>query len=404
MSRIFLDHNSTTRPLPEVVEAVARHSRDSYANPGSRHAEGRIARRALEDAREKIAAILNASPKEVIFTSGGTEAINLAIFGLAPPSAATVLLTAGEHPAVRQACARLQAGGWDLHFLDVDRDGRLIVEQLDQISWNKIGLATAILAHNETGVVQDIAPLATRCQERGVPLHVDAVQAVGKIPVDFHALGATALSLGAHKFHGPRGIGALLLRAGATLRPRQVGGHQEADRRAGTEPVALAVGMAVALERWHAEEAQRESRIRALRERLEQGLKTACAVSGMNCVVVNGSSAHRLANTLNIAFPGVEGDALFVALDLAGISCSLGSTCASGSTEPPPALIAMGCPPEVVVSSVRFSLSFENTRDEIDDAVTRIAAVVARLRGAEGESRFPTPFGRQPEPISQSLA
>jgi cysteine desulfurase len=404
MSRIFLDHNSTTRPLPEVVEAVARHARDSYANPGSRHAEGRIARRALEDAREKIAVLLNASPKEVIFTSGGTEAINLAIFGLAPPSAATVLLTAGEHPAVRQACARLQAGGWDLHFLDVDRDGRLIVEQLDQISWNKIGLATAILAHNETGVVQDIAPLATRCQERGVPLHVDAVQAVGKIPVDFHALGATALSLGAHKFHGPRGIGALLLRAGATLRPRQVGGHQEADRRAGTEPVALAVGMAVALERWHADQAQRESRIRALRDRLEQGLKTACAVSGANGVVVNGSSAHRLGNTLNIAFPGVEGDALFVALDLAGISCSLGSTCASGSTEPPPALIAMGCPPEVIASSVRFSLSFENTRDEIDDAVTRIARVVARLRGAEGESRVPNSAGRQSEPVSQSPA
>jgi cysteine desulfurase len=404
MSRIFLDNNSTTRPLPEVVEAVARHARDSYANPGSRHAEGRIARRALEDAREKIAAILNASPKEVIFTSGGTEAINLAIFGLAPQPAATVLLTAGEHPAVRKACSRLQEHGWELQFLDVDRDGRLIVEQLDELPWNNIGLATVILAHNETGVVQEIAPLAARCQERGVPLHVDAVQAVGKMPVDFHALGATALSLGAHKFHGPRGIGALLLRAGATLRPRQVGGHQEADRRAGTEPVALAVGMAVALERWHAEQAQRELRIRALRERLELGLKTACAVSGMNGVVVNGSSAHRLANTLNIAFPGVEGDALFVALDLAGISCSLGSTCASGSTEPPPALIAMGCRPEVIASSVRFSLSFENTRDEIDDAVTRIAAAVARLRAAAGESRLPAQAGRQPEPISQSPA
>jgi cysteine desulfurase len=400
MSRIFLDHNSTTRPLPEVVEAVARHARDSYANPGSRHAEGRIARRALEDSREKIAALLSASPKEVIFTSGGTEAINLAIFGLAREQPAAVLLTAGEHPAVRQACARLHEQGWQLEFLDVDRDGRIIVEELDQLPWHKIALATVILAHNETGVVQDVSPLAKRCQEHGIPLHLDAVQAVGKMPVDFHALGATALSLGAHKFHGPRGIGALLLKAGATLRPRQVGGHQEADRRAGTEPVALAVGLAIALEKWHSEATERDSRIRDLRDRLEHALQVACPGA-----VVNGGSARRLSNTLSIAFPGVEGDALFVALDLAGVSCSLGSTCASGSTEPPPALIAMGCPPEIVTSSVRFSLSFENTRDEIDDAVGRIARAVARLRSAQGESRVKTsPTDRQPEPMSKSPA
>ncbi|HEV7999012.1 MAG TPA: cysteine desulfurase family protein [Planctomycetaceae bacterium] len=400
MSRIFLDHNSTTRPLPEVVETVARHARDSYANPGSRHAEGRVARRALEDSREKIAALLSASPKEVIFTSGGTEAINLAIFGLAREQPAAVLLTAGEHPAVRQACARLHEQGWQLEFLDVDRDGRIIVEQLDQLPWHKIALATVILAHNETGVVQDVSPLAKRCQEHGIPLHLDAVQAVGKMPVDFQGLGATALSLGAHKFHGPRGIGAVLLKSGATLRPRQLGGHQESDRRAGTEPVALAVGMAVALEKWHSAQAQREARICDLRDRLERELRTACPGA-----VVNGGSARRLSNTLNIAFPGVDGDALFVALDLAGVSCSLGSTCASGSTEPPPALIAMGCPPEIVASSVRFSLSFENTCEEIDDAVARIARAVARLRSAQGESRATTPStDRQPEPMSKSPA
>jgi cysteine desulfurase len=401
MSRIFLDHNSTTRPLPEVVEAVARHSRESWANPGSRHAEGRIARRALEDAREKIAAILNANPKEVLFTSGGTEAINLAILGLAARRPATALLTAGEHPAVRQACGRLQERGWKLQFLDVDREGQIVAEQLEKLRWDEIGLATVILAHNETGVVQDVSPLAERCRQHGIALHVDAVQAVGKISVDFHKLGATALSFGAHKFHGPRGIGALLLREGATLRARQLGGHQEADLRAGTEPVALAVGMAVALEKWHSQQTQREAWIRGLRDRLEQGLQTAC-----NPVVINGSIDRRLPNTLNIAFPGVEGDALFVALDLAGISCSLGSTCASGSTEPSPALVAMGCPPEVVASSVRFSLSFENTQDEIDDAVGRIAQIVRRLRfpGAHA-SRTRAPYvGRQPEPIGRHLA
>ncbi len=401
MARIFLDHNSTTRPLPEVVEAVARHSRESWANPGSRHAEGRIARRALEDAREKIAAILNANPKEVLFTSGGTEAINLAILGLAARRPATVLLTAGEHPAVRQACGRLQERGWKLQFLDVDREGQVVAEQLEKLCWDEIGLATLILAHNETGVVQDVSPLAERCRQHGIALHVDAVQAVGKISVDFHKLGATALALGAHKFHGPRGIGALLLKEGTTLRPRQLGGHQEADLRAGTEPVALAVGMAVALEKWHSQQAQREAWMRGLRDRLEQGLQTAC-----NPVVINGSVDRRLPNTLNIAFPGVEGDALFVALDLAGISCSLGSTCASGSTEPSPALVAMGCPPEVVSSSVRFSLSFESAQDEIDDAVERIAQVVGRLRSAGAQaSRTRAPYvGRQPEPIGRHLA
>jgi cysteine desulfurase len=401
MARIFLDHNSTTRPLPEVVEAVARHSRESWANPGSRHAEGRIARRALEDAREKIAAILNANPKEVLFTSGGTEAINLAILGLAGRRPATVLLTAGEHPAVRQACGRLQERGWKLQFLDVDREGQVVAEQLEKLCWDEIGLATSILAHNETGVVQDVSPLAERCRQHGIALHVDAVQAVGKISVDFHKLGATALALGAHKFHGPRGIGALLLKEGTTLRPRQLGGHQEADLRAGTEPVALAVGMAVALEKWHSQQAQREAWMRGLRDRLEQGLNTAC-----NPVVINGSIDRRLPNTLNIAFPGVEGDALFVGLDLAGISCSLGSTCASGSTEPSPALVAMGCPPEVVSSSVRLSLSFESAQDEIDDAVERIAQVVGRLRSAGAQaSRTRAPYvGRQPEPIGRHLA
>jgi cysteine desulfurase len=399
VSRIFLDHNSTTRPLPEVVEAVARHSREGWANPGSRHAEGREARRALEDAREKIAAILNADPGEVIFTSGGTEAVNLAIFGLAPQCPATILTTGGEHPSVRQACARLQMQGWKLCFLDVDREGRVVEEQLNDIPWDTIGLSTVILANNETGVVQDVAKLVERCRERDIPLHLDGVQAVGKIPVDFASLGATALSLGAHKFHGPRGIGALLLQEESSLRARQVGGHQEADRRAGTEPVALAVGMAIAIERWRVEQTERDSRLRGLRDHLEEGLKTACAP-----VVVNGSPEHRLPNTLNVAFPGVDGDALFVGLDLAGIACSLGSTCASGSIEPSPVLLAMGCPSEVVASSVRFSLSFENTPDEIDEAIDRIVRTVSRLRSAAPrDSRVGALYSkRQPEPIGRT--
>jgi cysteine desulfurase len=377
-SRIYLDNNATTRPFPEVIEAVAGHLADSYANPGSRHAEGRQARRALESARETIADILNADPEEVVFTSGGTEATNMAVLGLTQGRPGTIALTVGEHPATTESCRFLKSRGWTLHNLDVDESGRLVPEQYAQLPWSDLKLVTVILAHNETGVVQDLQPLAQSCRQRGVPLHVDAVQAVGKIPVHFHELGAAALSLGAHKFHGPRGIGALLLRRDIQLAPIQFGGHQEAGRRPGTEMTALAVGMAKALELWHARREERMQHVAALRDRLEHGLSDTCAPTA-----VNGSRLHRLPNTLNIAFPGVDGEALLVALDLEGIACSLGSTCASGSAEPAPALVAMNRPPEVYRSSVRFSVSVENTLEEIDEAVRRIAAVVERLRRSE---------------------
>jgi cysteine desulfurase len=375
MQRIFLDNNSTTRPLPEVIDAIAAHSRESYGNPGSRHAEGRIARRVLEDARERIAAVLGAKPAEVIFTSGGTEAINLAILGLAAENAATVLLTPGEHSATREACRELERQGWRLRFLEIDADGRIVEDALTCLPWDEIRLATVILAHNETGVVQETSQLASLCQAHGVPLHIDAVQAVGKRPINFHELNAAALSLAAHKFHGPRGIGALLLRQGTTLRPRQVGGHQESSRRAGTESVALAAGMAVALERWHAERQRWAATLQQLRDRLELQLASRCPP-----IVINGSREHRLPNTLSVAFPGVDGEALLVALDLAGVACSLGSACASGSTEPAPVLVAMGRAAEIALSSVRFSVGIENTPGEIEEAVNRIAQCVSRLR------------------------
>lgn len=375
MDRIYFDNNATTRPFPEIVEAISRCLREQFANPGSRHVEGRKARQALEEARETIADILGADPKEVIFTSGGTESTNLALFGFAGRmNAGTIALTAGEHPATVESCRFLERRGWALHTLNVDADGLLVPDQYDRLPWDDVKLVTVILAHNETGVIQDIRPLARQCRQHGVPIHIDAVQAVGKIPVDFRKLDVTSLALGAHKFHGPRGIGALLLREGTELAPHLFGGHQEAGRRPGTEPVALAVGMAKALEIWHQQREERTRRITELRDRLQHGLTETCAP-----VVVNGSTSHRLPNTLNISFPGPEGDALLVNLDLAGIACSLGSTCASGSTEPAPVLTAMGCPPEVYKSAVRFSLSADNTLEEIDKAVRRIAEVVKRL-------------------------
>ena len=372
---IYLDNNATTRPLPEVIETVSRHLGESFGNPGSRHAAGRRARVVLEDARETIAAILGADPGEVIFTSGGTESTNLALFGFASGNPGVILTTAGEHPATTESIEALRGRGWTTRVLGVDHDGRLQPGELETLAWDDCRLATVILAHNETGVVQDLGPLSAACRERDIPLHIDAVQAVGKIPVDFHDLGAASLALGAHKFHGPRGIGALLLRDGCQLAPFEYGGHQEAGRRPGTEVVALAAGMARALQSWHSDRVARTAQVAVLRNQLQQGLEEQAGPT-----LVNGHPEHRLPNTLNIAFPGLDGEAILVALDLEQVACSLGSTCSSGSTEPAPALVAMGCSEEVYTASVRFSVGVENTVGEIDEAVRRIAGVVQRLR------------------------
>ena len=373
--RIYLDANATTRPFPEVAEVVAHHLRLSYANPGSRHAEGRKARRVLEESRERIAQLLGALPGEVVFTSGGTEASNMAIFGLTQGVPETIALTAGEHPATVESCRTLVQRGWKLINMSVDADGRLLPDQFATLPWNDLKLVTLILAHNETGVIQNVSPLAALCQQRGVPFHLDAVQAVGKVPVHFHDLGVSTLALGAHKFHGPRGIGVLLIRDGVRLSPTQFGGHQEAGRRPGTEMVALAAGMARALELCQEQFDDRIARLRSMRDALQDGLQKSCEP-----VVINGSLEHRLPNTLNISFPGVNGEALLVALDLEGIACSLGSTCASGSAEPAPVLVAMGRGEDVYKSAVRFTLSTDNHPDEIPEAIRRISAVVQRLR------------------------
>jgi cysteine desulfurase len=431
---IYLDNNATTRLLPEVVDVMERHWRESFANPGSRHAAGRRARQILETARESMAAILGAHPEEVIFTSGGTESNNMAVLGLTAGTPGTIALTAGEHPAVMETCRFLESKGWRLALLPVDKEGLLvplpplarggqgrsgetansasraapqaaglaragsIAEQSPPTPpyeggetttqpggkhWNPelgalddLRLFTVILAHNETGVVQDLGQLAAACRAREIPVHVDAVQAVGKISVNFHQLGVTSLALGAHKFYGPRGIGALLLKRGKKLAPSAFGGHQESGRRPGTECVALIAGMAKALELFHSEQELRMVRTRELRDRLEARLAARCSP-----VLLNGSREQRLPNTLNVAFPGADGEALLVALDLEDIACSLGSTCASGSAEPAPVLLAMNRSREVWHSSVRFSVGIETTLEEIDEAAERIAATVNRLRG-----------------------
>lgn len=371
---VYLDHNATSPPLPEVVDEVSRVLRDVPWNPGSRHTAGRKARQVLEQSRETIAGILGAHPDELIFTSGGTESINLAIHGLVRTSG-VIATPPGEHPATEQAIAALEGRGFAHLELPIDANGCLQQDAVSRFEPGKVALVSVLLAHNETGVIQDVTPLAEFCGAQRVPLHLDAVQAVGKIEVDFAKLDVAALSFAAHKFQGPRGIGGLLVRRGERLQPILYGGGQEEGRRPGTEPVALAAGMAKALEVWHTNREATTAQIRTLRDRLHQVLRERCAP-----VHVHGEDVERLPNTLNIAFPGCDGDALLVGLDLAGVCASLGSACASGSTEPSPILVAMKAPSEIAGASLRISLGPQTTPPEIERAATAIAEVVGRLR------------------------
>ncbi len=372
--RIYLDNNATTRILPEVADVMARTWQAAFANPGSQHSFGQDARRCLDAARETTASVLNCSPGEIVFTSGGTESINTAVGGLVPRGQATIALTAGEHPATLAACRRATQNGGRLVFMPVDGQGRLEEDGLHQLPWEELDLAAVILAHNETGVIQDLTVLSELCRKHQVPLFVDAVQAVGKMPVDFRELGAAAMAFGAHKFHGPRGIGGLVIRAGISVPALLIGGHQEAGRRAGTEPVPLVAGMAESLRLFEERPEERIDAVRAMRDRLEERLK-----ADAGPVRIHGAHASRLPNTLSVAFQGLDGEALLVNLNLEGVACSLGSTCASGSAEPAPTLLAMGVDRADCLSSVRFSLSCQNTMDEVDEAADRICRVVQRM-------------------------
>ncbi len=357
MSSIYLDHNATTPLDPEVAAAMAECLAQGYANPASQHDPGRRAHRALEDAREAIGQMLGANlagshADRVIFTSGGTEANNLAIFGLAFANGSEpgeIITSAIEHPSVLGPVAHLESLGWVVHRAPVNREGVVRIDRFAELINPRTRLASIMLGNNETGVLQPIAQLAEIAAAHSVPLHTDAVQVVGKLPVAIGSLGATALSLAAHKFHGPVGIGALLVAGSARLTPQVHGGFQQGGLRPGTEPVALVVGLRRALELFQAEASARARRITALRDRLEAGL-----VAGFDRATVNGIGAPRLPQTSNVAFPGVDRQALAMALDLAGVACSTGSACASGSSEPSHVLVAMGLESELVGSSVAF--------------------------------------------------
>lgn len=384
MNVIYLDHNATTPLVPEVAAAMAPWQSQA-GNPGSQHQAGRKARRALEDAREEIARILGAKlsgprPDRLIFTSGGTEANNQVLFSASGGVAGQVvpgeaIVSALEHPSVLAATAWLEQRGWKVHRLRASSTGVVELSHFDELLSERTRLVSVMLANNETGAIQPIAEIAARCTRLGVPLHTDAAQAVGKIAFDFASLGAAWMTVAAHKFHGPLGIGALIARHDVPLEPLLVGGFQQDGLRPGTESVALAVGMHAALANWEREADERVARMRSLRNRLEQQLTA--GYPGQ--LVINAAAAPRLPHVSNVAFLGLDRQALLMALDLAGVACSTGSACASGSSEPSPVLAAMGCSREILDSSLRFSLGATTTEPEIDEAVRRILQACRKI-------------------------
>ncbi len=372
MDLIYLDNNATTPLLPAVWEAMRPFAVEAYGNPASAHRAGRRARQGLEDARERTAALLGAHPDEVVFTSGATEANNLALFGLAGDPPGRLLASPVEHPSVSEPLRQLAASGFVLEEPPVDAEGVVEADALFRLLRPDTRQVAVMLANHETGAVQPVRELARRLDGRAA-FHCDATQAVGRLPVHFGNLGVTTLALSAHKFHGPKGVGALLLRRGTKLRPRAWGGHQQQGRRPGTEAVALAVGLAAALDLACGEMGQRTQTVLSLRDRFLTGLRETAGP-----VVLNGPADGGVPHTVNVSFPGLKADALLMSLDLAGVACSTGSACSSGSLLPSPVLRAMGA--SELLSAMRFSLSALLTPAEIDEAVRRIAAAARRLR------------------------
>ncbi|HWE22606.1 MAG TPA: cysteine desulfurase family protein [Myxococcales bacterium] len=367
---IYLDANATTPLDPAVMSAMTPALREVFANPSSVHKPGQDARSLVDRAREQCGAALGCDPREIVFTSGGTEADALAVRGLARTK---VVTTAVEHPAVLGACAELERTGVEVVRVGVDSSGRLDLRALEAVLPGA-ELCSAMTANNETGVLFPIDRIGELCRRYGVPFHTDAVQAAGKMPLRIRDLPVDLLSCSAHKIGGPKGSGLLWVRRGVQLAPVQVGGHQERGRRAGTENVAAIVGLGEALARATAAVPSEMPRLAALRDRLQAAAQR---IAGSR---VAGQDAPRVCNTLNVAFEACEGETLLVALDLAGVAVSTGSACSSGTLEPSPVLLAMGYPPALARGAVRFSLWSGTTAGQIDEVCALLPRVVEQCR------------------------
>jgi cysteine desulfurase len=372
---IYLDHNAATPLDPAVLEAMLPYLTDSYGNPSSAHRSGRASRGAIETAREQVADLVNAQPGQVIFTSGGTEANNLAIQGVTGmKTSGCMAIGATEHPSVAESAASLRDRGWRVAELPVDEQGLLVETAIDPILDQRPILVSVMWANNETGVIQNIAALSQRVRACGSLMHTDAVQAAGKIAVDFAASGANLMSLSAHKINGSKGVGALIVDKSVELRPLLQGGGQEKGQRSGTENVAGIVGFGAAASLAKTRLADYETRLTALRDQLESALRA------LNGIVIFSTGAKRLPNTVCFGMDGMDGETLLLNLDRAGIAVSSGSACASSHREPSPVLTAMGIEPGLALSAVRVSLGINNTGQDIEDFMKTLAAQWQRLR------------------------
>jgi cysteine desulfurase len=374
---IYLDHNATTPTRPEVFEAMCPFLRERWGNPSSSYGFGAKLKAEVEAARRAVAQLVNASASEVVFTSSATEADNTAINAAlsAQPGKRHVITSAVEHSAVLNPCAFLESQGVRITRLPVDVDGLLDLAALDAAFADDTALVSLMWANNETGVLFPVTEIAARCRARGVPLHCDAVQAAGKLPIDLKALSIDYLALSAHKLGGPKGVGALIVRKGAPFVPMLHGGHQERGRRGGTENVAGLVGFGRAAEMARVEVASYAARVAPLRDRLEAELLARVAGAERN-----GHATERLANTTSITFPGVEAEALLLLLDQAGICASAGSACLADSDEPSHVIRVMKPQSAAARQMIRFSLGQETTQAEVDAAVAAVTSAVARLR------------------------
>jgi cysteine desulfurase len=372
--RIYLDANATTPLLPEVLDAMRPFLLEQFGNASSIHQEGQHARFAVEQARASVARLLGCRPTEVVFTSGGTESDNLAIFG-SVRAGDHVISSRVEHHAVLHAVERLADHGAEVTFLPVDVNGVVAAEDVRRALRPNTRLISVMMANNETGVLQPVAEIGRIAAEAGVRFHVDAVQAAGKLPLDVNAIGCHLLSISGHKIHGPQGTGALFVRRGTRLEPLFAGGAHERQRRAGTENVAGIVGLGKAAECTGSAE-----RMGVLRDRLEKGLLQ--HASG-----VNGGTAPRVPNTSNVWFESLDGEALVIALDLKGLAVSSGAACSSGASEPSHVLEAMGVGTERARASVRFSLHRNTSEEEIDRAIELVSTQVTRMRELSAVAR-----------------
>jgi cysteine desulfurase len=387
MNRVYFDYNATTPVEPEVLDAMLPYFSGEFGNAASIHTPGQRARGAVETAREQVAALIGARAQEIVFTSGGTESDNHAVFGVVvqaflpvptsknPDPSPHIITTAIEHEAVLNACQALEKSGVRVTFLAANREGQIDLDELRQAVRPETVLITVMHANNELGTVQPLEEVGRIAKERDIYFHTDAVQSAGKVPIDVNKLGVDLLSLSAHKFYGPKGIGALYIRGGTRLRQLLYGGHHQRGFRPGTENVAGIVGLGKAAEIARESLAADARRVSTLRDKLEQRL-----LARVPHARVNGGASLRTPNTTNLVFPGIEGEALLIALDLKGLACSTGAACSSGAVEPSHVLTAIGLPPEEARASLRFSLGRHTTEQEIDFALQVVPSAVEQLR------------------------